>query len=315
MKAYYRVLLGALIILGAVVFFRLLIGGSTVTLFMPKGTVANAQRNLIIEEVLLMLTVAIPMFALLFFAAWKYREGNKNAKYEPEWHGVKSQLILWAIPIALIAVLATINWQSAHALDPYKPIPSSKPPLTINVVALTWKWLFIYPEQNIATVNFVEFPEQTPVHFNLTADAPMSSFWIPQLGSQIYAMAAMVTQLNLIASTTGEFAGKDTEINGVGYAGMTFTAKSVSDADFGTWVAQVKQSSPTLTLAGYNQLVEPSTYNPPAYYSSVEDGLYNNVVMKFMMPTSSLAIPGGAVSSVLQLIPELQNTPYLQYVQ
>jgi len=218
--------------------------------FDPQGPVALEERNLIVIAVVLMLLVAIPMLVALYTFAWKYRAGNKKAKHDPERvGGTWRQLIWWAIPAALIAVIAVINWKSTHALDPTNAIASSNAPLTIQVVALEWKWLFIYPTQGIATVNFIQFPENTPVHFELTADAPMSSFWIPQLGSQIYAMAAMETQLNLMADTTGEFTGKDTEINGAGYAGMTFIAKSSSQADFNAWVASVQNSSNTLDVA------------------------------------------------------------------
>jgi cytochrome o ubiquinol oxidase subunit II len=288
MKVHYRILLGVLIATAAVLLFRLLIGGSTVALFAPAGTVASQESGAIKLSVLLMLLIVVPMFILLFAFAWKYREGNRNAKYEPvRARSVWGQLVLWLIPAVLVAVLAVLNWDSAHAVDPYQPIRSSAPPITIQVVALAWKWLFIYPQQNIATVNYVEFPENVPVHFDLTADAPMSSFWIPQLGSQIYAMNAMMTQLNLIASTTGQYTGKDTEINGEGYAGMTFTAKSVSLNDFNNWVVQVQRSTSTLDVASYNALAAPSEYDPPAYYSSVASGLFGNIMMKYMMPTST----------------------------
>jgi cytochrome o ubiquinol oxidase subunit 2 len=161
---------------------------------------------------------------------------------------------------------------------------SSNRPVAIKVVALRWKWLFIYPEQNIATVNFVEFPERTPVHFELTADAPMSSFWIPQLGTQIYAMAAMQTQLNVMANSEGEYAGKNMEINGAGYADMNFKAKSVSRDDFDAWIQHVKQASSTLDQVAYEDLAKPTEANPVAYYSSVTQGLYDSIMMKFMMP-------------------------------
>ncbi len=251
----------------------------------PQGPIASQERGLIITSVLLMLLVVIPILILAYTFAWRYRAGNPKGKYDPErTHGVLRELVWWMIPATLVAVLAVINWKSTHALDPYQPLVSNAPPLTIQVVALEWKWLFIYPAQGIATVNFIQFPENTPVHFELTADAPMSSFWIPQLGSQIYAMTAMMTQLNLMASTTGEFTGKDTEINGAGYAGMTFTAKSTSEADFNAWVASVKQSSSTLDQNAYNALAAPSENNSPAYYSSVEGGLFDGIIMKFMVP-------------------------------
>ncbi len=262
--------------------------------FDPQGPIALQERDLIIIAVSLMLLIAIPMLILLYTFAWKYRAGNKKAAYDPQHVGnALKQLAWWAIPAAIIAVIAVVNWQSTHALDPYKPIVSGRPPLTIEVVALEWKWLFIYPAQGIATVNFLQFPEQTPIHFVLTADAPMSSFWIPQLGSQIYAMAAMETQLDLMASATGTYAGKDTEINGAGYSGMTFVAKATSQDDFNAWVASVQNSSNTLTMEGYNALAAPSESNPPAYYSSLDPNLFNIIVMKYMVPptSSSSAIP------------------------
>ncbi len=254
--------------------------------FDPQGPIALQERNLIILAVVLMLLIAIPMLILLYTFAWKYRAGNKKAKYDPE-HvgGIWRQLLWWTIPATLIVVIAVINWQSTHALDPYKPIASANPPLNVEVVALQWKWLFIYPAQGIATVNFLEFPVATPVHFSLTADAPMSSFWIPELGSQIYAMAAMQTQLSLEANSTGQYVGKDTEINGAGYAGMTFTAKSVSQSDFNAWIASVKNSSNTLTIDDYNAtLAPPSEYVAPIYYSSVDPALYDTILMKYMIP-------------------------------
>jgi len=296
MKVHYRILIGVIAIAAAVIFFKFLIGESVIALFDARGQIAAGERTVIITMVLLMLIVVIPMFVFLFAFAWKYRAGNKDAKYDPDkMHGPWKEIILWLIPAALAAALAVITWQSAHALDPFKPIDSPNEPITIQVVALPWKWLFIYPKQNIATVNFIQFPEKTPVHFELTADAPVSSFWIPQLGSQIYAMAAMQTQLDLIASTTGEYVGKDTEINGKGYAGMKFTAKSSSQADFDAWVAQVKAGTDVLNEAAYSVLAEQSENNPAAYYASVEGDMFANIMMKFMAPgaaTSMPAMPG-----------------------
>ncbi len=263
-------------------------------IFDPKGIISLAERNLIVTVVCVMLVVAIPMLVTLYVFAWKYRAGNragvKNAGREekPErQHRVGKEIWLWAIPAAVICVLAVINWKSTHALDPSVPIASNVPPIVIQVVALEWKWLFIYPAQGIATVNYVEFPANTPVHFDLTADAPMSSFWIPQLGSQIYAMAAMQTQLNLMADTTGDFAGKDTEINGAGYAGMTFVAKSVTEDDFNAWVTRVRGSGNVLDVPAYNALAAQSMDAPQASYSSVDKNLYNEILMKYTAPAAN----------------------------
>ncbi len=293
----------------AAMVFKLLIGGSTVAILNPAGSVALHERNLIIEMVLIMLIVVVPTLIILYAFAWRYREDNPKAKYYPnQWyrqsHTFLRELVLWAIPAVVVAVLWVLTWGSAHALDPYNPIYSTEPPLTIQVVALQWKWLFIYPAQHIATVNVLEIPENTPIHFELTADGPMSSFWIPQLGSQIYAMAAMQTQLNLMADKTGEFTGKDTEINGAGYAGMTFAVRSVSHADFTTWVTSIQQSSSTLDQNAYNALVLPSEYDPAAYYSSVDSNLFDSIMTKYMAPastTSAQMTPGMVMPDGMQM--------------
>jgi cytochrome o ubiquinol oxidase subunit II len=262
-------------------------------LFNPQGAISAQEINLIKTSVLIMLIVAVPMLFTFFYFAWKYRATNPDAKRDTDEHNAKQegngwkQSILWAIPTAIIIPLAILAWGTVHAIDPSQPITSPNPPLTIQVVALQWKWLFIYPAQHVATVNFIQFPVNTPVHFELTADAPMSSFWIPQLGSQIYAMDAMQTQINLMASTTGEFLGKDTEINGAGYAGMTFKAKSSSQSDFDAWVQSVKQSSSALDQNAYNELAKPSSYNLRQYFSSVDPTLFNNIMIKFIMPPTN----------------------------
>ncbi len=167
----------------------------TFAVLTPKGTIAHQERHLMVVA-----TAVIPVLALTFFFVWKYREGKQEATYSPEMESSpKIGFLLWLTPIIIIGVIGVINWKSTHTLDPYKPIPSDKKPITIEVIALQWKWLFIYPDEHIATVNFLEFPEGTPVSFKLTADAPMSSFWIPQLGSQMFAMQGMQNQLHLIS--------------------------------------------------------------------------------------------------------------------
>jgi cytochrome o ubiquinol oxidase subunit 2 len=187
----------------------------------------------------------------------------------------------------IVAVLGVIAWQSSNALDPYKPLQSNMPTITIDVVALDWKWLFIYPQQGIASVNLVEFPENTPIHFYLTADAPMNSFWVPQLAGQIMVMPGMTTQLNLAASRTGDFNGFSGNISGEGFAGMAFTARSVSQTEFDQWVAAVQASSTPLTEDSYAALAAPSEYNPVTYYAPVED-VFDATIMKYMTPGTSM---------------------------
>lgn len=272
-----------ILIAGAITLAVLLLRGYEFPLVQPAGPVGAQQRNLLLLAVVLSLIVIIPVFVMAFAFAWKYREGNKKAKYKPNWdHHLGAELTWWGIPCAIIAVLIVVTWQSSHALDPYRPLDSKVKPVTVQVVALDWKWLFIYPEYDIATVNLVQFPEKTPINFEITADAPMNSFWIPSLGGQIYAMAGMVTKLHLMADKPGSYNGVSANISGEGFAGMRFEAKASTRSDFDNWVRSVKQSKHQLTMDTYNELAKPTKNHPVTLYSSEEDGLYDKVVMKFM---------------------------------
>lgn len=273
--------LTAIIVMAIAIFFVL--RSDQALVIHPKGIIAHGQLNLIKTITLLMLIVVVPTFILLFTIAWKYRAKNGKAKYSAEQTGgVFGEVILWIIPTVVIAVMATITWKATHQLDPYRPIEVDAKPLTIQVVALNWKWLFIYPEQRIATVNFVQFPARTEVHFQLTADAsPMNSFWIPQLSGQIYAMSGMTTQLHIMADEPGMYTGSAAEINGKGLADMTFIAKASSFDEFEDWVASVKQSPLLLTDQTYQALVKPSLKNRVTLYGDVEKDLFNHILMKY----------------------------------
>jgi cytochrome o ubiquinol oxidase subunit II len=248
----------------------------------PKGPVALQERNLMITVVLLMLIVVVPVFVLTFFIAWKYRASN-GATYRPDWdHSRTLETIWWLVPTLLILVLSVITWRATHELVPSAVLASANPPMTIQVVALDWKWLFIYPQQDIATVNYVQFPVNTPVDFQITADAPMNSFWIPQLGGQIYAMPGMATSLNLLASSQGTFRGSSANISGRGFAGMEFAAHATTENDFESWVSSVKQSPRNLNDQTYAELTAPSIHNSYAAYASSESGLFGKIVLKYM---------------------------------
>ncbi len=237
--------------------------------------------------VLLGVIVIIPVFTMLFTIAWKYRADNTKAKYEPEWdHSRLFETIWWGVPCVIILVLGVITWQAAHTLDPYKQLDSKAKPINVQVVALQWKWLFIYPEEQIASVNMVQFPEDRPINFQITADAPMNSFWIPKLGGQIYAMSGMSTNLHLIADHIGEYAGSSANISGEGFAGMKFTAKATSEADFDAWVNTTKQSSNMLDMTEYTKLASPSKDVSPKTYMLMQNDLYDKIVMKYMAPES-----------------------------
>jgi len=278
----------AVLIALAVIFLGLhYLSGMNVAVLNPKGIIAHKEFGLLVTATLMMLVVVIPVFILTFVIAWRYRGGNAKARYAPEWdhnHGLEA--VWWGIPCALILALSILTWNSSHELDPYKALASTAKPITIQVVSLDWKWLFIYPDQHIATVNFVEFPEATPVNFEITSDAPMNSFWIPQLGGQIYAMAGMSTSLHLMADGAGTYQGSSVNISGKGFAGMTFTAKSTSQTDFDQWVTSVRQGQHYLTQDEYAKLAKPSQNNAPAYYTLGEPDLYNEIMMKYMMPAS-----------------------------
>ena len=259
--------------------------GKNIALFNPAGMIAASERGIILIFFLLAVCIAVPLFLLTFFIIWKYREDNPNATYSPNIkHGKLFELTWWAFPTVVVLFLASITWVSTHALDPQKALHSPIKPLVIQVVALQWKWLFLYPQQHIATVNFIQFPVNTPIEFQLTADAPMNSFWIPNLSGQIYAMTGMETHLHIIATTIGEYPGSDAEISGEGFAGMKFIAKVSSTNDFEKWVHGVQQSQNILTDSVYTRLAQPSSDNKAISYSSVEKDLYNTIIMQYTVP-------------------------------
>lgn len=283
MNRTFKVAIVVLLFLAIIAGIGLYMVSHNIPVLEPKGMIAVKQRNLLITASLLMLIVVVPTLILTLVFAWKYREGSKGEKYTPNWdHSPIAEIFWWGIPCLIIIGLSVMTWQSTHELNPFKPIESDKKAITIQAVALQWKWLFIYPEQGIATVNFVQFPEQTPINFEITADAPMNSFWIPALGGQIYAMPAMRTKLYLIASEVGTYRGASANISGSGFAGMAFKAHSMTDADFESWVASVKQSGQPLGSSEYDQLVAPSEYNPIASYVLTQENLFDQILMKYM---------------------------------
>lgn len=260
-------------------------GGDLIAILFPKGWIALKERNLLLIIQALMLLVVIPVYFLTYFFSWLYRAHNSDAKYTPDWddHPV-AEMLWWGIPFLLIIIIGSMTWTETYRLDPYKPIASDKKPLRIQVVALQWKWLFLYPEEKIASLNFVQFPKNRPLNFEITADAPMNSFWIPQLGGQIYAMPKMRTKLHLIANEEGDYRGCSANISGSGFASMHFIARASSEEDFEKWVESAKKSTNALNLEAYNQLVTPSENNPPTQYQLQEDTLFDQIIMKFMHP-------------------------------
>lgn len=264
----------------------LLLSGCNSALLNPKGQIALEQRSLILTAFGLMLIVVIPAVLMAVLFAWKYRASNTDAKYSPNWsHSNKVEAVVWTVPILIIVFLGVLTWKSTHALEPSKPIASDVKPIEIDVVALDWKWLFIYPEQGIATVNQIAFPANTPVNFKITSNTVMNSFFIPTLGSQIYAMAGMQTKLHLIANEPGTFDGISANFSGRGFSGMKFKAIATPDqASFNQWVANAKASSNQMvTMADFEKLAAPSENNPVEFFSTANPELFKQVIGKFKM--------------------------------
>ncbi len=256
-----------------------------IDILFPKGQIAREERNLLFVIQGIMLLVVIPVYILTFIFSWKYRARSNNENYDPDLvDNVLAEYIWWGLPLVLTIIISVITWNKTHELDPYKPIVSPNKPITIQVVALQWKWLFIYPEEGIATVNYIQIPEQTPIHFEITADAPMNSFWIPHLGGQIYAMPAMKTELHLIADHVGDFRGSSANLSGEGFAGMHFITRASSATDYQTWVDAAKASTKILDLNTYAEMAAPSSDSPVEIYQLGEKQLFHKILMKFMHP-------------------------------
>lgn len=254
-----------------------------IALLNPKGVVANEQHWLLITSTLIMLGFGVPVILTLYFFVWKYREDNPNLAYSPKVNTSKALLAFaWGGPFIIVAILASLMLPATQRLEPQKPIVADKDQLTIQVVSMNWKWLFIYPEQDIATVNFTQIPVDTPIRFELTADnAPMSSFWIPHLAGMLYTMTGHVNPLHLMADTVGDYPGASAEINGFGFAGMRFTTRVSTAEDFEAWVAETKKSPLRLDDASYEELLKPSEYDKPAFYASTNPNLYDTIVGKY----------------------------------
>lgn len=259
----------------------------------PKGAIGLAERGLMLHAVEFMLIVVIPVFVLLFFFAYWYRASNKKAKYAPDVeHGRLEELVWWVIPLEIVLVLGALTWGSTHELHPAKALEGG-PPLQVQVVALDWKWLFIYPEEGIATVNYLMLPVGRPVQFSITADAPMNSFWIPQLGGQIYAMTGMATTLNLIANEPGVYKGAGANYSGDGFAKMKFAATAVSQNEFAQWVAEAQASTAALSYNEYKALSAPGTISARDY-GEVERGLFGLVIGQFTDTVEAAGASHGA---------------------
>lgn len=253
-----------------------------------KGTIADSQRDLMLLGAGLSLIVVIPVFAMLFGFAWHYREDNHKADYRPQWdHSRLAESIWWGVPLILIGILSVVTWEATHRLDPFRPIAAAREPITVQVVALEWKWLFIYPDHDLATVNYLQIPKDTPISFDLTADAPMNSFWIPALGGQVYAMPGMSTKLHLMADKTGNYRGQSANLSGEGFADMHFTTEVRSAEAFEDWVSRSQSAGPYLNQAAYQDLQQASA-SKPQVFAGADSDLYAHIVNTYHAPANQI---------------------------
>jgi cytochrome o ubiquinol oxidase subunit II len=260
----------------------LLSGCNNLDLLAPKGPIGAAEKSLIATSTWAMLIVVIPVIFLTLLFAWRYRATNKAAEYRPDWsHSTAIEVAVWTIPALIILFLAVLTWKSTHELDPYKPLESDVKPINVEVVALDWKWLFIYPDLGIASVNQLAIPVGTPVNFRITSDTVMNSFFIPQLGGQIYAMAGMQTRLHLLAQEAGDYAGTSANFSGKGFSDMKFRTLAESPEDFNAWVAKARASTDHLDMDRYYAVAKPEEKAAVSYFSSVDPKLFNNIVARY----------------------------------
>jgi cytochrome o ubiquinol oxidase subunit 2 len=245
----------------------------------PQGPIASAQRLLLINSTAIMLVVVVPVILAALAFAWWYRSSNPRAGRSPElaYEG-RMEFVIWSIPALIVMLLGGVIWIGSHQLDPRAPISANADPLRVDVVALDWKWLFIYPDQRIAAVNQLVVPAGTPVEFRLTSATVMNSFFVPQLGSQIYTMGGMTTHLNLLADAPGEYPGFSANFSGAGFSEMRFVVRAVPAGDFDAWVARARGAGSALDDAGYAELAKPSKAVPPTTYRSVAPQLFERIV-------------------------------------
>jgi cytochrome o ubiquinol oxidase subunit II len=261
-----------------------LLGGCSLADFpilSAAGPIASQERDILFRAIAIMMIVVIPVFVMAAWFGWRYRASNSKANYQPDWTSNAVDAVVWAVPALIVASLGVHVWISTHKLDPYKPLDAAVPPLEVQVVAEDWKWLFIYPQQGIAVVNELAFPSGTPLSLKITSDTVMNAFSIPALGGQIYAMAGMQSQLNLLAGAPGTFRGRNTQYSGGGFADQHFDAIAMSQEDFDAWVAKVRAGGGGLDAAAYADFAKPSRKQPVTTYATVEPGLFGQIIAKY----------------------------------
>ncbi|HEY0916686.1 MAG TPA: ubiquinol oxidase subunit II [Solimonas sp.] len=265
-----------------------LLAGCDWVVLRPSGDIAMQQRDLIVVSTVLMLLIVLPVMALTALFAWRYRQSNKEATYDPEWHhSTQLELVIWSAPLLIIIALGAVTWIATHTLDPFRPldridaqraVTADMKPLKVQVVAMDWKWLFIYPDYGIASVNEMAAPVDVPIEFSITASTVMNSFFIPALAGQIYAMPAMETKLHAVINKAGDYEGFSANYSGHGFSHMRFRFAGMSGADFDGWVAKVREAKDPLNREEYQRLDQPSERVPVRHYGSTMAGLFDAVV-------------------------------------
>jgi cytochrome o ubiquinol oxidase subunit 2 len=267
----------------SVLYVALFLGGcSNAPLLDPKGPIGSAELFVIGIAFALMLIVVIPVIVMALWFPRRYKASNPKGDYAPKWsHSHKIELIVWLVPAAIVTALSILTWKETHRLDPFTPLDSTVKPVHIEAVSFDWKWLFIYPEQNIATVDQLVFPAQVPVSFTVTSDTVVTSFFIPQLGSQIYAMGGRQSRVHLLADEPGVYVGQNQQFSGRGFPDMNFRVRVTTQKQFNAWVQKTKQSTDRLDFAQLEKLRKPGIGFPVSAFSSVKQGLFNDIVNKY----------------------------------
>ena len=267
------------------------LGGCTDGVLDPKGPIALAERQILFNATGIMLAIVIPtMFATLGVAFW-FRASNERARFQPNFRNSgRIELLVWSIPLMTVLLVGAVAWIGAYDLDPPKPIASSARPVRVQIVSLDWKWLFIYPEQGVASVNQLTVPVGTPVSFELTSSGVMNSFFVPQLAGQIYTMPGMVTRLNLQADYSGTYRGMSANFSGEGFADMHFNVDAVPPEKFAQWVASTRSAGPLLDAQAYTDLVKPSKAVAPLTYRSIAPGLFASILSAGLQSDDGLCV-------------------------
>jgi cytochrome o ubiquinol oxidase subunit 2 len=285
-------------------------GGCSTALLSPAGPVAAAERTILLDSVAIMLVIVVPTIAATIAFAWWFRAGNVRARYLPAWeYSGELELLVWSIPALVVLFMGGIAWLGSHELDPARKLVSSKHAVEIQVVSLDWKWLFIYPEQGIASINRIVAPAGVPLHFDITSASVLNVFFVPRLGSEIYSMYGMTTQLNLQADQPGDYPGLSAHFSGDGFSGMAFELHAVTAEQFAAWVTSTRESGPALDDVAYQRLLRQTQDIAPYTYREVKDSLFDDIVSQKLPPGEGVAATAAAAVAAAAVAAPIAPTP------